>query len=109
MLTFLVSAHLGSPGKRAVKWVRLCACDLLLFVQLLILIVRHECVVSAGGLLPCTVDAVRDLLGDALCWCVGLLSAYCSGFSEKQHDGQHEKTWPYSQASELTLLVTAVL
>ena len=24
--TFLVLAHLGSPGKRAVKWVRVCVC-----------------------------------------------------------------------------------
>jgi len=24
--TFLVSAHLGSPGKRAVKWVCVCVC-----------------------------------------------------------------------------------
>jgi len=24
--TFLVPAHLGSPGKRAVKWVCVCAC-----------------------------------------------------------------------------------
>ena len=24
--TFLVSAHLGTPGKRAVKWVCVCVC-----------------------------------------------------------------------------------
>jgi len=24
--TFLVPAHTGSPGKRAVKWVRVCVC-----------------------------------------------------------------------------------
>jgi len=25
--TFLVPAHLGSPGERAVKWVCVCVCD----------------------------------------------------------------------------------
>jgi len=25
--TFLVPAHLGSPGQRAVKWVRVCVCN----------------------------------------------------------------------------------
>jgi len=28
-LTFLVPAHLGSPGKRAVKWVCVCVCAFL--------------------------------------------------------------------------------
>jgi len=31
--TFLVPAHLGSPGKRAVKWVCVCVCDLKLVMS----------------------------------------------------------------------------
>ena len=43
--TFLVPAHLGSPGKRAVKWVYVCVCVLQgtgVFSALTLLVGHHK-------------------------------------------------------------------
>jgi len=35
--TFLVPAHLGGPGKRAVKWVCVCMCTVIVFVHAILM------------------------------------------------------------------------
>jgi len=76
--TFLVPAHLGSPEKRAVKWVYVCVGETFVFMSYL----AHKlqtCYVGMTVLLYSTATSV--LLTKFTCLKVTVLSSYCSSSS----------------------------
>ena len=78
--TFLVPAHLGSPGKRAVKRVCVCVCCMVYFfaTQCSCLVVIADCVAVAAffSILHSWLNAFAEMLrfADRLFYKVGILS-----------------------------------
>ena len=68
--TFLVPAHLGGPGQRAVKWMCVCVC-----------------VITGGSLLPAAAGArlrARARLSLRCIWSVGLTLCSCRSHSAER-------------------------
>ena len=100
--TFLVPAHPGSPGKRAAKWVCVCACCVNLVTLVLAVICDSLLVISSGALSAITTGQYRASFAWPTC-----VSASRWPFATRPTTGSRLTTsWPATSSAPTTELPT---